>query len=80
MVEVIKSETKEMFSIDKSLPIYTYFQVIHQLCESLDCEVNEIVDVVNELSLVERWLLQECKEPMRSEALEWLSQFGYEVE
>jgi len=59
--------------------LYSYMDIIDQLTESLDCEANEIVDIVNELNLVERWLLQECKEPMRSGALEWLSKFGYEV-
>ena len=60
--------------------LYSYMDIIDQLTESLDCEANEIVDIVNELNLVERWLLQECKEPMRSGALEWLSKFGYEVD
>ena len=57
-----------------------YINIVTQLTESLDCKANEIVGVVNELNLVERWLLQECKEPMRSEALEWLSKFGYELD
>ena len=57
-----------------------YMNIVDQLTESLDCEANEIVDAVNELNLVERWLLQECKEPTRSGALEWLSKFGYEVD
>ena len=55
-------------------------EIIDQLCESLNCDANELVDIVNELNLIERWLFQECKEPMRSEALKWLSKFGYEEE
>jgi len=57
-----------------------YINIVTQLTESLDCNADEIVGVVNELNLVERWLLQECKEPIRSEALEWLSKFGYELD
>ena len=79
-MKIIKSETEEMFRIDKSLPIYTYIQIIQQLTESLGCDITELIDAVNELNLVERWLLQECKEPTRSEAIEWLSKFGYEVD
>ena len=40
----------------------------------------DIIEEVEKLLLVERWLFQEAKEPVRSEALKWLNKFGYEGE
>ena len=37
----------------------------------------DVIEEVEKLLLVERWLFQEAKEPVRSEALKWLSKFGY---
>ena len=69
-----------MKKIQPAEDMQPYINIVIQLTESLSCEANELVDTVKELNLVERWLLQECKEPMRSEAIEWLSKFGYEVD
>ena len=77
-MKTLKDLLNHMERRDEILDDYT--AVILQLCESLNCDVDALVGTVNELNLVERWLLQECKEPMRTEALEWLSKFGYEVD
>ena len=37
----------------------------------------DVIEEIEKLLLVERWLFQEAKEPVRSEALKWLSKFGY---
>ena len=36
--------------------LYSYMDIIDQLTESLDCEANEIVDVVNVLNMTEYWV------------------------
>jgi len=40
-------------------------EIIDQLCESLNCDVNEIVDIVNVLNMTEYWvenkMLKHCK-------------------
>jgi len=33
-----------------------YINIVIQLCESLDCEANEIVDIVNVLNMTEYWV------------------------
>ena len=40
----------------------------------------DVIEEIEKLLLVERWLFQEAKEPVRSEALKWLSKFGYKEE
>ena len=34
-------------------------EIIDQLCESLDCEASELVDVVNQLNMTEYWVENE---------------------
>ena len=43
----------------------------------LNCKEDEVMEEIEALLLMERWLFNECKEPARSEALEWLGKFGY---
>jgi len=51
--------------------------MIKEATTRLDCREHEIIEELERLLLVERWLFNECKEPARSEALEWLGKFGY---
>jgi len=45
--------------------LYSYMDIIDQLTESLDCEADEIVDIVNVLNMTEYWvenkMLKHCK-------------------
>ena len=34
-------------------------EIIDELCESLDCEASELVDVVNQLNMTEYWVENE---------------------
>ena len=34
-------------------------EIIDQLCESLECEASELVDVVNQLNMTEYWVENE---------------------
>ena len=54
--------------------------ILNGITTMLDCENNYAIDEVEKLLLVERWLFTEAKEPVRSEALKWLSKFGYKEE
>ena len=51
--------------------------VLDGICTMLDCNYRESIDEVERLLMIERWLFNECKEPQRQKALDWLSKFGY---
>ena len=49
-------------------------EMLNEIRIRIGCTEDEEIE---KLLLVERWLFQEAKEPVRSEALKWLSKFGY---
>ena len=64
-----------------------YINIVDQLTESLDCDANEIVDVVNVLNMTEYWVLNhmldlcEDNDVMRKVLKESFNEFieGYDV-
>ena len=46
-----------MKKIQPAEDMQPYINIVIQLCESLDCEANEIVGVVNQLNMTEYWVL-----------------------
>ena len=54
--------------------------ILNGITTMLDCRDKDAIDEVEKLLLVERWLFAEAREPVRSEALKWLSKFGYKEE
>ena len=45
-----------MKKIQPAEDMQPYINIVIQLCESLDCEANEIVDIVNVLNMTEYWV------------------------
>ena len=45
-----------MKKIQPAEDMQPYINIVIQLCESLDCEANEIVDEVNQLNMTEYWV------------------------
>ena len=64
-----------------------YINIVDQLTESLDCDANEIVDIVNVLNMTEYWVLNhmldlcEDNDVMRNVLKESFNAFieGYDV-
>ena len=52
-------------------------EILDGVMTMLNCKEDEVMEEIEALLLMERWLFNECKEPARSEALEWLGKFGY---
>ena len=47
------------------------------ICTLLNCDYEEAIDEIEKLLLVERWLFSKCKEPQRTDALNYLNKLGY---
>ena len=48
-----------MKKIQPAEDMQPYINIVIQLCESLDCEASELVDVVNLLNMTEYWVENE---------------------
>ena len=76
-----------MKKIQPAEDMQPYINIVIQLCESLDCEANEIVGVVNQLNMTEYWVLNhmldlcEDNDVMRKALRESFNGFieGYDV-
>ena len=49
--------------------------IINDLCVLLNSDAHELAERIIELQVTERWLYQECKEPKRTEAIEWIRRY-----
>ena len=65
---------------EKELMEEEKMDILNGITTMLDCRDKDAIDEVEKLLLVERWLFAEAREPVRSEALKWLSKFGYKEE
>ena len=76
---------KEVEKREKELMEEEKMEMLNEIRIRLGCPEDDegteherdVIEEVEKLLLVERWLFQEAKEPVRSEALKWLSKFGY---
>ena len=68
---------KEIEKRERELMEEEKMDILNGITTMLDCRDKDAIDEVEKLLLVERWLFAEAREPVRSEALKWLSKFGY---
>ncbi len=71
---------KEIEKRERELMEEEKMDILNGITTMLDCRDKDAIDEVEKLLLVERWLFAEAREPVRSEALKWLSKFGYKEE
>ena len=71
---------KETEKRERELMEEEKMDILNGITTMLDCRDKDAIDEVEKLLLVERWLFAEAREPVRSEALKWLSKFGYKEE
>ena len=71
---------KEIEKRERELMEEEKMDILNGITTMLDCRDKDAIDEVEKLLLVERWLFAEAREPVRSEALIWLSKFGYKEE
>ena len=57
-----------------------YEKALESILEKLDCDFDTLEEEVDKLLLLERWLYNECKEPQRTQILDFLKKFGHEEE